>query len=98
MADVQPSDAAERALFASIAATPMAMIITNARLPDNPIVAVNDAFVALTGYAREETVGRNCRFLAGKETDRACSRILHDAIEAGRPAPPQPLHFRQDGP
>jgi PAS domain S-box-containing protein len=99
MADASQTqgDAIERDLFDSIAQTPMAMLITNPRLPDNPIVAANQAFCALTGYPREEVVGRNCRFLAGAETDPACSRILHDAVEAGRPALTEILNYRKDG-
>ncbi|MES2698818.1 MAG: PAS domain-containing protein, partial [Pseudomonadota bacterium] len=48
-----------------IAASPIASVVSNPRLADNPIVACNQAFVDLTGYAVEEVVGRNCRFLAG---------------------------------
>jgi PAS domain S-box-containing protein len=92
-----PADPFERDLLASIARTPMAMLITNARLPDNPIVAANEAFCALTGYPREEVIGRNCRFLAGPETDRACSRILGDAVKAGRPALTEIVNHRKDG-
>jgi PAS domain S-box-containing protein len=99
MADVHTTsaDTLERELFGSIARTPLAMLITNARLPDNPIVAANDAFCALTGYSRDEVVGRNCRFLAGADTDRACSRILGDAVAAGRPALTEILNYRKDG-
>src|SRR4051812_45657608 len=98
MADAQTSrsDAVERGLFASISATPMAMLITNPRLPDNPIVAVNAAFSALTGYPAAEIVGRNCRFLAGEATDKGCSRILHDAVRAGRPALTELVNYRKD--
>ena len=32
-------------------------------LPDEPLVEVNQAFCTLTGYAREDVLGRNCRFL-----------------------------------
>jgi PAS domain S-box-containing protein len=92
-----PADVPERDLFASIERTPMAMLITDPRLPDNPIVAANAAFSALTGYAPEEIVGRNCRFLAGPATDRACSRILGDAVKAGRPALTEILNYRKDG-
>jgi hypothetical protein len=35
-------------LVASIRNSPIASVISDPRLPDNPIVAVNDAFVALT--------------------------------------------------
>jgi PAS domain S-box-containing protein len=96
-AEISRDDAYERDLFASIAATPLAMIITNPRLADNPIVAANQAFAALTGYPAAEAVGRNCRFLAGSATDRACSGILRDAIAAGRPALTELVNYRKDG-
>ncbi|HMC91786.1 MAG TPA: LuxR C-terminal-related transcriptional regulator [Allosphingosinicella sp.] len=96
-AEISRDDAYERDLFASIAATPLAMIITNPRLADNPIVAANRAFSALTGYPAAEAVGRNCRFLAGSATDRACSSILRDAIAAGRPALTELINYRKDG-
>lgn len=53
----------------AVRATRMPMLITDPRLPDNPIVFVNDAFSKLTGYRRDEILGRNCRFLQGAETD-----------------------------
>ena len=40
----------EPALFASINLSPIATVVTNPRLPDNPVVAANPPFRALTGY------------------------------------------------
>ncbi|MBC8130068.1 MAG: PAS domain S-box protein [Rhizobiaceae bacterium] len=54
---------------AAVRSTRMAMVITDPRQHDNPIVFANDAFSKLTGFAREEILGRNCRFLQGEETD-----------------------------
>ena len=65
---------------AAVHATRMPMIITNPRLPDNPVVFANDSFCRLTGYSREEIVGRNCRFLQGPETDLETVRKIHDAV------------------
>ena len=42
--------------------------ISDARLDDMPLVYVNPAFERMTGYSREEVLGRNCRFLQGDET------------------------------
>jgi PAS domain S-box-containing protein len=66
---------------AAVHATRMPMIITNPRLPDNPVVFANDSFCRLTGYDRDEIVGHNCRFLQGPETDPATVRAIHDAVE-----------------
>jgi PAS domain S-box-containing protein len=56
----------------------VAVVITDPRQSDNPIVDCNAAFEALTGYARSEIVGRNCRFCAGRipmrATVRGCAR------------------------
>ena len=70
---------------AAVRTTRMAMIVTDPRKTDNPIVFVNDAFCHLTGYAREEVLGRNCRFLQGPDTDPASIRRIRDAVTAAEP-------------
>ena len=75
----------------------VAAILTNPRAPDNPIIACNDAFVDLTGYAREESLGRNCRFLAGAGTDPAARAQLGEAVRECRPALVELINYRRDG-
>ena len=41
----------------------MAMVFTNAKEPDNPIIFANDAFLSLTGYTREEVLDESFKFL-----------------------------------
>lgn len=45
-------------------------ILVNPNANDAPIVYVSPGFIKLTGYSREECIGRNCRFLQGEDTDR----------------------------
>lgn len=56
-------------------------------LEDAPIVYANKAFERLTGYAQDEIVGHNCRFLQGEDRDQAArfqiseAMAKHEAIE-----------------
>lgn len=36
------------------------------KLPHNPIINVNEGFVRITGFSRQEILGSNCRFLPGQ--------------------------------
>jgi PAS domain S-box-containing protein len=87
----------EKALFASIDASPIATVVTNPRLPDNPLVAVNPAFCDLTGYPAAEILGRNCRFLAGPETEPWQTENVREAIRSLRPSLIELLNYRRDG-
>lgn len=47
----------------AMAATNNAMVITDSHQHDNPIIYVNRAFERLSGYAEDEVIGYNCRFM-----------------------------------
>ena len=87
----------EAGLFASIRLSPIAGVLTNPRLPDNPIVAVNDAFQALTCYPLDELIGRNCRLLAGPDTEPAGTKQIREAIRTEKPVMVELLNYRRDG-
>lgn len=84
-------------LIAGIALSPIAIVITDPRKGDNPIVAVNPAFERLTGYDASEVLGWNCRFLAGARTEPWASQALRDAVRERRPAFAELLNYRKDG-
>ena len=62
------SEQEEELVGHAIRQSPVAMVLTDPRLDDNPITYVNDAFQKLTLYSREYAIGRNCRFLQGPDT------------------------------
>lgn len=78
-------------------ATRNGIVISDPSLPDNPVVDVNPAFTELTGYARSEVVGRNCRFLQGPDTDRDAVTRLRDAHMENRDSRETLLNYRKDG-
>ncbi|QCI93794.1 PAS domain-containing protein [Novosphingobium sp. EMRT-2] len=74
-----------------------AAVLTDPRQPDNPIVSCNAAFIRLTGYAREEIIGRNCRFLRGAGTEVELTDTLRAAVVARQPALVEIRNYRKDG-
>lgn len=66
-------------------------------LDDNPIVYANKAFENITGYNRDETVGRNCRFLQGNERDQPELQQIRDAIKAAKPVEVTLKNYRKNG-
>jgi PAS domain S-box-containing protein len=71
--------------------------IADASDPDLPLIYANAAFTKITGYTREEVVGRNCRFLSGDDTDPAARRQLREAIAAGEPIRIELRNRRKNG-
>jgi PAS domain S-box-containing protein len=86
-----------RLLDRAVAASSNGIIITDPTLPDNPIVYVNSAFEKTTGYAAEEALGRNCRFLQGSERDQPVLEELRGAIREERECRVVLRNYRKDG-
>jgi PAS domain S-box-containing protein len=80
-----------------IQSSAIAAVLSNPRLSDNPIVECNDAFTQLTGYAREDIIGRNCRFLTGPATEPALTERLRAGIREQRPTMVEILNYKKDG-
>ncbi len=96
-AEIEGLDEGTDPFVAAVRATRMPMIITNPRVPDNPVVFTNDAFCRLTGYSRDEIVGRNCRFLQGPDTDRAVIDRVREAVVNRQSIQVDIRNHRKDG-
>ena len=65
--------------------------------PDNPIVYANEAFELITGYDREEIVGRNCRFLQGEDRDQPEIERIRQALRDHTSVTVTLRNYRKDG-
>ena len=96
-AERQRLEATLRLRDRAIAASHNGIVITDAQLPDNPIIYFNLAFERMTGYSAAEILGRNCRFLQGPQSDQAALDRLHQAIAAGTDCTLEVVNYRKNG-
>ena len=84
-------------LVRSIQRSQQCFIITDPSLQDNPIVYASDDFLNLTGYDRDEVLGRNCRFLQGTETSAQKVEQVHKAVSLGEDVTVTMINYTADG-
>ena len=84
-------------LVVAIRSSPLAMCVTDPRLPDNPLVACNRAFSELTGYEEAEVIGLNCRFLSRMPSRPEVAAQVSRAIEERRGVLFEVVNYRKDG-
>ena len=64
---------------------------------NNPIIYVNDAFLRLTGYEREDILGHNARLLQGADTDETVKNAVRTAIEKQHSITIDIVNYRKNG-
>jgi PAS domain S-box-containing protein len=85
-----------RLLDRAVAASSNGIVITDPKQPDNPIVYVNPAFEKISGYATDEVLGRNCRFLQADDRDQAALEELRVALREERECRVVLRNYRKD--
>jgi len=83
----------ERAVEASV----NPVVIVSATDPEMPLVYVNRAFEQVTGYRREEVVGRNCRLLQGSDRNQPDLDKIRRALAEQRDGQALLRNYRKDG-
>jgi len=91
------AERSDEPLIDCVGLSPIPYVVSNPRLPDNPLVVANAAFCDLTGYREDEVVGRNCRFLAGNATEPWLTERLRLAVKDRQPTLVDILNYKKDG-
>jgi len=94
-----PTDAAEW-LYSFIGAAetyPACIVISDMAISGNPMFYVNQEFCKVTGYAKKEAMGRNCRFLQGPRTEAASVAVIQDTLRRGVDCHVRITNYRKNG-
>ena len=76
---------------------PVSVCICDMQASDQAICFINPEFTRVTGYSLEESVGRNCRFLQGKDTEPEAVRHMQGAVELNHSIRVQITNYKKDG-
>jgi diguanylate cyclase (GGDEF)-like protein/PAS domain S-box-containing protein len=80
-----------------VEALPEGVVLIDAQGSDHPVLYVNPAFEALTGYAATELVGRNLRLLQADDREQDGRHRLRDALNRGESCRVLLRNYRKDG-
>lgn len=71
--------------------------LTDPDKEDNPLVYVNEAFEKITGYSKEEVLGKNCRLLQGDDRNQEEAKQLREALEKRVPIEVNLRNYKKNG-
>lgn len=84
-------------LMQSLATGQKCFVLSDPKLPDNPIVFATQDFYNMTGYTAKEVLGRNCRFLQGPGTNQRAVEVIRKAVSTGSDCTVCLLNYKSDG-
>ena len=85
-------------MFATAAETfPACIVISDMCIPGAPMIYVNPEFCKVTGYSQQESVGRNCRFLQGPETEVESIAVIRNTLSKGQDCHVKLTNYRKNG-
>ncbi len=73
------------------------VIITSAKDPNHAIIFANSAFCRISGYALEEVLGRNCRFLQSGDHEQPELKLIRNALHKQMEIHVVLRNYRKDG-
>jgi PAS domain S-box-containing protein len=73
------------------------VVISDMRLPGQPVFYANPAFGRITGYDPGDAIGRNCSFLQRHDNAQPELGVLRRAVEQGAEAQVVLRNYRKDG-
>ena len=100
VSDITDRKTRERALRIkdrAIDESTVGITIADATDPNEPIIYANRGFTEITGYSMAETLGRNCRFLQGADSDDETVADIRAAIDNEEPIRTEVLNYRANG-
>ncbi|KAK3994756.1 hypothetical protein QBC44DRAFT_235547 [Cladorrhinum sp. PSN332] len=71
--------------------------MTDPSREDNPVIFASEEFYRLTQYGVKHTIGRNCRFLQGPNTNSYGIERIRTKLAAGKEHYETILNYRRDG-
>ena len=73
------------------------VVISDPNIKDCPMVFISKEFTNQTGYSVEESLGKNCRFLQGPETDPKDIDAIRFAIKSKQKITIDILNYKKNG-
>ncbi len=92
-----PSNSNESRLLLESMTQSVLITVPELDLPGPYIIYVNKAFEEMTGWSREEIIGKNPRILQGEKTDLSIFKNLRSIIDRGEVWEGKTINYKKDG-